>query len=138
MDGSDQLTDRPEGRRQRLDKFLWFARVVKTRTLATRLVESGHVRVNSQRTVTPAKQIAPGDVLTISLLNNVRILKMLSAGERRGPFAEARLLFEDLTPASEQSSLKSPSQADPGAPQAARGRPDKRERREGASRKRGL
>ena len=84
--------------RQRLDKWLWFARVVKTRTLAARLVAEGHVRVNAKRIETPAKAIEPGDVLTISLERQVRILKVVAPGTRRGGYPEARLLFEDLSP----------------------------------------
>lgn len=83
--------------RQRLDKWLWFARVVKTRSLAARLVEAGHVRLNARRIETPAKAIRPGDVLTIALEQQVRILKVLDPGTRRGGFPEARLLFEDLS-----------------------------------------
>ena len=83
--------------RQRLDKWLWYARVIKSRTSASRLVEEGHVRVNTVRTDNPAKSVRPGDVLTIALDQQVRVLKVLSPGERRGPFEEAKLLFEDLT-----------------------------------------
>ena len=84
--------------RQRLDKWLWFARVVKTRTLAAKLVSDGHVRVNAQKVDAPAKQVVAGDVLTISLERQVRILKVLAPGNRRGPYEEARLLYEDLSP----------------------------------------
>jgi ribosome-associated heat shock protein Hsp15 len=84
--------------RQRLDKWLWFARVAKTRSLAARLVVEGHVRLNARRIETPAKAIGPGDVLTIALERNVRVLKVVSPGTRRGGFPEAALLFEDLSP----------------------------------------
>jgi ribosome-associated heat shock protein Hsp15 len=86
----------PEGR-QRLDKWLWFARVVKTRSLAARLVEAGHVRINSQRTDNPAKGVRCNDVLTIALDRQVRVLRVLLPGNRRGPYEEARLLFDDLS-----------------------------------------
>ncbi|PNG27080.1 RNA-binding S4 domain-containing protein [Methylocella silvestris] len=82
---------------QRLDKWLWFTRVTKTRTLATRLVLDGHVRLNARRIDAPAKQVGEGDVLTVALEREVRILKVLQAGTRRGPFREARLLFEELS-----------------------------------------
>lgn len=84
--------------KQRLDKWLWFARVVKTRSLATKLVADGHVRVNAQRIDTPAKPVGPGDVLTIALESRVAVLRITGIGTRRGPFSEARLLFEDLSP----------------------------------------
>lgn len=82
---------------QRLDKWLWFARVTKTRTLAARLVKEGHVRVNARRVETPAKNIEPGDVLTIALERGVRVLRVMAPGERRKGFPEASLLFEELT-----------------------------------------
>lgn len=82
--------------KQRLDKWLWFARVVKTRTLAAKLILDGHVRVNAQRIETPAKAVGPGDVLTIALEGSVAVLRIVGIGARRGPFSEARLLYEDL------------------------------------------
>jgi ribosome-associated heat shock protein Hsp15 len=86
------------GPKQRLDKWLWFARVVKTRSLAARLVSEGHVRLNARRIETPAKAVGPGDVLTIALEHQVRVLKVVAPGTRRGGFPEAALLFEDLSP----------------------------------------
>lgn len=84
--------------RQRLDKWLWFARVVKSRSLAARLVEAGHVRINSARVEIPAKALKVGDIVTIALERSVRVLKVRQAGTRRGPFTEAQALFEDLSP----------------------------------------
>jgi ribosome-associated heat shock protein Hsp15 len=86
-----------ENDRQRLDKWIWFARVVKSRTLAARLVEAGHVRVNGQRAATGAKAVVVGDVLTLALEREVRVLEIVGLGERRGPFKEACLLFRDLS-----------------------------------------
>jgi ribosome-associated heat shock protein Hsp15 len=83
--------------RQRLDKWLWFARVVRTRTGAAKLIGEGHVRVNTQRIETPAKPVGPGDVLTIALERQVRVLKILAIAPRRGGAADARLLFEEMT-----------------------------------------
>jgi ribosome-associated heat shock protein Hsp15 len=84
--------------RQRLDKWLWFARVTRTRSLAARLVMEGHVRLNARRVQTPAKPVVPGDVLTIALDQQVRVLRVVAPGKRRGGFPEASLLFEELTP----------------------------------------
>ena len=103
--------------RQRLDKWLWFARVVKTRTLAARLVGEGHVRVNGTRIEAPAKPVAPGDVLTVALDRQVRVRRVVAPGQRRGPYEEARLLYEDLTPPSAVTT------------EPAGARPTKRERR---------
>ncbi len=83
--------------RQRLDKWLWFARVVKTRSLAAQLVSDGHVRLNGRRIETPAHAVAPGDILTIALERQVRVLRVVAPGLRREGYPEAKLLFEDLT-----------------------------------------
>jgi len=85
--------------KQRLDKWLWFARVVRTRSLAARLVGEGHVRVNAQRIETPAKPVGPGDVLTIALERQVRVLRIVAIAARRGGAEEAKHLFEELTAA---------------------------------------
>lgn len=89
--------DDSSGARQRLDKYLWFARMTKTRALAARLVTGGHVRVNARKTDNPAKYLSIGDVLTISLQRNVRVLRIAGFALRRGPYEEARLLYEDLS-----------------------------------------
>ena len=83
--------------RQRLDKWLWFAHLAKTRKQAVRLVEMGYVRVDARRADVPAKSVGPGDVLTIALERQVRVLRILAVAERRRPNCAAQLLFEDLT-----------------------------------------
>jgi ribosome-associated heat shock protein Hsp15 len=85
-----------EAPRQRLDKWIWFARVVKTRSLAAALVEAGHVRLNGVKTTSPAKALRLGDVLTIALERRVLVLKVRDMGERRGPYEQARDLYEEL------------------------------------------
>src|ERR1700742_906354 len=82
--------------RQRLDKWLWHARVVKARTSAAALVEAGHVRINGVREKSPGHGVKPGDVLTIGLDHGVRMLKVTGFAERRGDAASARVLYEDL------------------------------------------
>jgi ribosome-associated heat shock protein Hsp15 len=82
--------------RQRLDKWLWHARVVKTRTSAAALVEAGHVRLNGVRENAPGHGVKTGDVLTIGLDRGVRILKVIGFAERRGDASAARLLYVDL------------------------------------------
>ena len=81
---------------QRLDKWLWFARIVKSRTLAAKLVSEGYVRINGTKVDQPAKLISPGDILTIALERQVLVLKMRDGGMRRGPFVEARQLYDHL------------------------------------------
>jgi ribosome-associated heat shock protein Hsp15 len=82
--------------RQRLDKWLWFARIVKTRRQAVDLIARGHVRVESRRVETPAKLVGPGEVLTIALERQVRVLRIVGLAERRGGAGEAQTLFVDL------------------------------------------
>lgn len=87
----------PAETRQRLDKWLWFARIVKTRPLAQGLVTAGHVRINRNRVVKPGHDVAVGDVLTIGLHSRVRVLRIVACGQRRGPAPEAQRLYEDLS-----------------------------------------
>ena len=82
--------------RQRLDKWLWHARVVRARSSAAALVEAGHVRINGVREKAPGHAVKAGDVLTVALDNSVRILKVVAFAERRGDATAARLLYEDL------------------------------------------
>ncbi|MBL4916300.1 RNA-binding S4 domain-containing protein [Tabrizicola sp. DMG-N-6] len=80
----------------RLDKWLWQARFVKSRSLAAALVSGGHLRVNGQPVSKPAHAIGPGDVLTLPLPGRVRVIRVLDLGLRRGPAHEARALYADL------------------------------------------
>jgi ribosome-associated heat shock protein Hsp15 len=86
--------------KQRLDKWLWHARVVKARTSAASLVESGHVRINGVREKSPGHAVKPGDVITIGLDGGVRLMKVIGFSERRGDATAARVLYEDLNPRS--------------------------------------
>jgi ribosome-associated heat shock protein Hsp15 len=111
--------------RQRIDKWLWHARVVRTRSAAAALVDGGMVRVNNERVKQPSRLVRPNDVITVALDRSVRILKVTGYAERRGSATVARGLFEDLTPLAESTSTDPPSGVrDDGA-----GRPTKRERR---------
>ncbi|RWR09397.1 RNA-binding S4 domain-containing protein [Paenirhodobacter populi] len=82
--------------RIRIDKWLWHARLVKTRGLAADLVSGGKVRVNGARIEKPGRAVGPGDVLTVSVAGRVRLLRILDCGLRRGPAGEAAELFLDL------------------------------------------
>jgi ribosome-associated heat shock protein Hsp15 len=113
---------------QRLDKWLWFARVVKTRTLAAGLVTEGHVRVNKQRAEKPALAVKAGDVLTIGIHGRVRILEVVLPGEKRGDATAAALLFRDLSPPPPPRD-RSFTEAPDGEREAGAGRPTKRDRR---------
>ncbi|MER2268781.1 RNA-binding S4 domain-containing protein [Methylobacterium oxalidis] len=82
--------------RQRLDKWLWFARFAKTRSLAARLVTDGHVRVNGRRAEAPAKGLAVGDVITVAAAHVTALVRVVDLGERRGPAPEARRLYAEV------------------------------------------
>ena len=82
--------------RQRLDKWLWFARFAKTRTLAAKLVAEGRVRVNGVRATTAAKPVRVGDALTIAAPHRTAVVRILAEGTRRGPAPEAAALYEAL------------------------------------------
>ncbi len=115
---------------QRLDKWLWFARVVKTRTLASSLVASGKVRVNRARISKPSRTVSAGDVITLALRGRVRVLKILKMGARRGPATEAAALYEDISPPPPPRTASAPPRPSPPAQRApGSGRPTKRDRR---------
>jgi len=85
---------------QRLDIWLWHARVARTRGLCARLVAAGAVRLNRQPIDKPHARVRPGDVLTLALGSAerglVRVLRVQALAERRGPAPEARQLYEEL------------------------------------------
>jgi ribosome-associated heat shock protein Hsp15 len=80
----------------RLDKFLWFARIVKTRALAQALAEQGRIRIGGRLVDRAHAPVRVGDVLSFALRGTVRVLKIEALPTRRGPPAEARALFKDL------------------------------------------
>jgi ribosome-associated heat shock protein Hsp15 len=114
--------------RQRIDKWLWFVRVVKSRTSAATLVTEGKVRVNRERVEKASFQIKPGDVLTIGLRDYVRILEVVAPGVRRGSAPDAALLFKDLTPP--KPPRPTLAEVPSGERDQGTGRPTKRERRQ--------
>jgi len=107
--------------RQRIDKWLWHARLVRTRKAAASLADGGRVRLNGARIAAASRKVAPGDVVTVAF-DPVRVLKVLSFSERRGGADSARWLYEDLSP-KPQAGVPA-SQRERGA-----GRPTKRDRR---------
>lgn len=82
---------------QRIDKWLFFARVVKSRSLAQKLAVSGRVRINGEKCEQAADTVKPGDVLTITLERRILVYRVLAPGARRGPAEEARALYEDMS-----------------------------------------
>lgn len=107
--------------RQRIDKWLWHARVVRTRSAAAELAGSGQVRLNGGRIDAASRPVRPGDVVTVALDRSVRILKVRGFADRRGDADAARALYDDLSPPAAEPPA---AVRDSGA-----GRPTKRERR---------
>lgn len=118
----------PDGR-QRIDKWLFFARLAKSRSLGAKLAKNGKVRINRGKATQAADLVAAGDVLTITLERRIVIVKVLSPGVRRGPAEEARTLYEDLTPPRQPTS-GSVAPAAPALREAGTGRPTKKQRRD--------
>jgi ribosome-associated heat shock protein Hsp15 len=108
---------------QRVDKWLWFARFFKSRTLAAEMVALGRVRLNGERCTKASQSVRQGDVLTFAAGTQVRIIKVAADGLRRGPAPEARALYEDLTP---PAPAEKPEAS---ARERGTGRPTKKDRR---------
>ena len=81
----------------RLDTWLWYARIYKSRSLSAKAILSGKLRVNSNKIIKPASKVKINDVLTINHINMVRIIQVQSLGSRRGPASEAQKLYNDLS-----------------------------------------
>jgi len=111
--------------RQRIDKWLFFARIAKSRTLAQTWIEAGHVTVNDEKVRRPSVDVKIGDRLGVMTAERDIMLVVKAPGESRRPYEEARLLYEDISPPREKLSRFDQATRDPGA-----GRPEKKERRE--------
>ncbi|TPM07853.1 RNA-binding S4 domain-containing protein [Mesorhizobium sp. B2-3-11] len=115
--------------RQRIDKWLFFSRAVKSRSLAAKLVVAGRVRINRDKAAQASDLVKPGDVLTITLDRRIFVWKVLGAGVRRGPAEEARTLYEDMSPPLAPKADALPD-AIPALREAGSSRPTKKERRQ--------
>ncbi|MBP2301908.1 RNA-binding S4 domain-containing protein [Azospirillum picis] len=109
--------------RLRIDKWLWYARFFKTRSLAAKLCNDGGVRMSGTVVTKAHASVKPGDVLTFAQGRHIRVIKVVALGSRRGPAPEAQALYEDLSPPVPEERLQDPFRP-PGA-----GRPTKRDRR---------
>ena len=115
----------------RLDKWLWYARFFKSRSLATKVCGTGKVRVDGTPVSKPHHQLRPGNVLTFPQGRHIRVVKVLALGQRRGPAPEAQGLYEDLKPPEAANRLPPEARLRPAQPNRAQGagRPTKKERR---------
>jgi len=91
--------------KSRLDKWLWHARFVKTRSLASKLCSEGRIRIDGTVVDKPGAALRPGQVLTFALGRHVRVIEVVSLGARRGPAAEARSLYRDLAPPAPETAM---------------------------------
>jgi ribosome-associated heat shock protein Hsp15 len=82
--------------RQRIDRWLWHARLVRTRGDAASLADAGYVRVNGARIDAPGRMVRTGDVITVALDRRVRVLRVMGFAERRGPAGTAAALYENI------------------------------------------
>ena len=82
----------------RLDIYLYYIRIFKSRSIATKFVSTNRLRISGQVTQKPHKMISIGDVLTMTINDNIKILKVLDIPYRRGPYSESLNFFEDITP----------------------------------------
>jgi len=111
----------PPEQKLRIDKWLWHARFFKTRSLASKIVSAGHVRINGKKISKSATAVCTGDRLRFAQGRIEREVEVLGLGERRGPAAEAQTLYQDHTPV---------QKIDPQAPRfEGKGRPTKQNRR---------
>ena len=111
----------------RLDTYLYYIRIFKSRSIATKFVLTNRLRISGQVTQKPHRMISIGDVLTMTINDKIKILKVLDIPNRRGPYSESQNFYEDITPivniqkkVDENSNIKFVDRV---------GRPTKRERR---------
>lgn len=117
--------------RQRIDKWLWHARVFKTRSRSAVFAAAGKLRINGNRVTKASALVGIDDVLTFALGGRVRIFRIADMAERRGSYPQAIGLYEDLSPpeVSRDTSAVPFAQQMPGRREPGQGRPTKRERR---------
>ncbi len=114
---------------QRIDKWLWYARFFKSRSLAAKICDGRKVRLNGTVVTKPSHLVKEDDVLTFAQRRGIRVVRIANLGSRRGPAAEAATLYEDLAPP-ETLKAKAKAEAEPGiVRESGAGRPTKAERR---------
>ena len=118
------------GSQVRLDKWLWFARFFKSRSLASTVCQSGKIRLAGNSVRKANQQVKPGDVLTFPQGQHIRVIKILALGTRRGPASEAQQLYEDLSPPNAANRLPGDCAGKTARRAQGQGRPTKKERRQ--------
>jgi ribosome-associated heat shock protein Hsp15 len=113
----------------RVDKWLWFARFFKSRSLASQFCATGRIRIGGNAVNKASHIVRLDDVLTFPLHDRIRVVRIVALGTRRGPAREAVLLYEDLSPQAEASSSSGESGSAVASRLPGSGRPTKRDRR---------
>jgi len=114
---------------QRLDKWLWFSRFFKSRTSASKACNSSKIRINGEIATKASATVKVDDVLTFPRGHRIRVVRILDLGQRRGPAAEASILYDDLSPPPSPNQPTVGGRLAPGQRDSGSGRPTKRERR---------
>jgi ribosome-associated heat shock protein Hsp15 len=96
----------------RLDRFLYFIRLLKSRTLAQGLIDAGNVRLDGKRVAKPAEDVRVGSVVALPLRGQVRVLRVLALPTRRGPANEAQRCYEELQEAASAANVSQQGGAD--------------------------
>ncbi len=118
--------------RRRIDQWLFFTRLCKSRSLAGRLVEAGKIRINKEKISKPAHPVAIGNVITAMINHRLMVIEVLAIGQRRGPATEAIELYKDLTPVEEKKNRSDNKNFIANTPSRPKGlgRPTKKHRRQ--------
>ena len=96
----------------RLDRFLFFIRLTKSRTLAQALIEAGHVRIDGKRVAKPSEEVKVGSVVALPMRGAVRVLQVVTLPTRRGPAAEARTCYRELEERSDSANVSQEKTSD--------------------------
>jgi ribosome-associated heat shock protein Hsp15 len=117
-----------EKKNLRLDIYLYYIRMFKSRSIATKFVLTNRLRISGHVTQKPHKMISIGDVLTMTINNNIKVLKVLDIPNRRGPYSESLNFYKDITPIESIAEKENPKLDVKFVERV--GRPTKRERRQ--------
>ena len=96
----------------RLDRYLFFIRLVKSRTLAQAVIEAGNIRIDGKRVAKTSEEVRVGSVVALPLHGQVRILRVLALPQRRGPASEARTCYEELGETAESANVSQETTSD--------------------------
>ncbi|MFL6722718.1 MAG: RNA-binding S4 domain-containing protein [Sphingomicrobium sp.] len=96
----------------RLDRYLFFIRLVKSRTLAQAIIQAGNIRIDGKRVAKTSEEVRVGSVVALPLHGQVRVLRVLALPQRRGPASEARTCYEELGEPAESANVSQESTSD--------------------------